>query len=423
MIRDGLFSLFCAALLCWCCNTQERAPTPVEQAVQLYREGDRTEAIRILKQLSATKPATELSANALLQLGLLYQGAGELTSAILTFQEACDLDLTALPQKERNSAEYLRSSALWQAGISYYRLQQYQMALDAFLRVENNYPFRSFCGNAYSDFGYLYAFHRGLCYDWMGLTEQAVRCYFRASSYGTGRFYRNPTASIRMAQIYLDNDKSAVLTSILDEMDRKDVPARMRSDEQALPPKEYLYKFGASRVMRAVLELHALERQKNWAGILEIMKNAAQEGHPDLQNCEQNGWRPGEASRILANHADETIPLIQAARNSNPDLWHGWLDYTLGRCARLEVFPPQQQMNAMRDPTVEPFLNGLHSSGRQNLLLEKLAMLAKDDPQRVAYEHFVQRDKTPEFTYPSRYYQVKLPATLEELNARGTENR
>ena len=302
--------------------------------VKEYDQAERA-WLRVIEEF----PASTSCAKAVFNLGLLHKHKGQFDRAIGYFSSLLNADVNDLEPGGHIMEAYrnYRPRSQWEIANCLFAQKKYRQALEAYRVTASKYPFQSWCGNAHAEYRYRYAFYQGLCHDWLGDPVTAVGLYHKAISVSHG-FYANAAAHIRIVELYAAAGQVKDLEQLLDSTDQ-DYLAKVkqvlggrnqRTDQEILQTSP-------TATMRRLLVIRTMAQNSDWEGLISLLKAKGTVAGPHEAYARRGNWEATQAAAILAQHTDQTVPLV-VARLTRADAQDAkWLYYALGRCGTDEA--------------------------------------------------------------------------------------
>lgn len=351
-------------------------------------------------------------------LGMILKEQKKYADAITEFSKLVksdvnDLDMT--PDIMELCRNY-RPRAQWEIGNCLFLQGDYKGALNAYKLTQDKYPFQSWCGNEHAQYAYNYAFYQGLCYDWLGQTDMAVKLYYKAVTH-SGLLYSNSIASIRIVELYEIAGQTATLKILLDLVDsdylEKYSGNNKRTDEELLENSP-------SKTMRRILELYQMGKNKDWEGLISFIKIKGTCAGPNEYDARRDNWEAIQASKILSMSPEAAVPLLAAKLEKTDNEGVMWLYYALGCCGTqkavdiLKSYAEKETNCWMTDALI--YALGL-ANDRGRLAIIELEKTAKDN-LKISISKYREGkigENNRDIRFPEHKKSLILPKSLNEL--------
>jgi tetratricopeptide (TPR) repeat protein len=404
------------------CDAADPQTDPLEAANKAFEAKEYTRALELYSAALKTDLDAPTKAMLIFNAALTHKAVGQFDEAIKAFSQVCT---TGADDKEpgghiMEAYRNYRPRAQWEIGNCLFAQKKYREALKAYQATETNYPFQSWCGNEQAEYRHRYAFCQGLCHDWLGETASAVCLYFRAISDSAG-LYSNPTAHLRIVDIYEAGNQETDLESLLQKMDREHL-AKMKGQllRESLPSDEEILKWSPTKTIRSILKLREMGTAKDWGGLVGLVKIKGTVAGPDEAYARRGNWEATEAARMLSTHAEETVPLLIARLEHADRQDVKWLYYALGRCGTEQAVAALKS-NAVKETNcwwTNAVVYALSLAGEKgDAVLTDLEEKAEGNLKGsiTRYRQGKIGDRDEDVQFPALRGVPRLPAAPEEL--------
>ncbi len=386
------------------------------------REYDRAEQSWL--KLKNQFPLSTAWPRAVFNLGLLSKKRGNFPVAIQYFGELVRADVNDLELGRYIMDTYrnYRPRAQWEIGHCFLAQKEYEKALAAYRRAEREFSIRTWCGNERAEYRYLYAFYQGLCHEWLGHRTAAVKLYYKAIVDSHGLYF-DPQAHFRIVDLYQSAGQMGDLNQILDAVDERFIAGTRKGLQgYGQPDREQLTKMSSTACMRRILELRNTALRRKWASHISQLRVRGTVTGPYEADARKGNWMAVEAARLLAGHAEETVPLIVAKMKTADRQDVKWLWYALGVCGTPQAIQ-ELKASALKESNIwwtKSVVYALSLAGQQGeAALNDLEKMAKGHLKRCIQDYRKGRleEGGKGVAFPPLPRRPCLPRTLQALEA------
>ncbi len=304
------------------------------------------------------------------------------------------------------------SLSFGQQGEAFLASGEYEKALAAYREGIKSDGRDSFCGTCRESSLMFARFGEARALEFLNLHEQAVRAYFGIliDAWGSDRLVHR-----RIVDLYEATGQAEFLKKILDPVDAE----RLRREEAArgspLTPEE-MERHRPTRFIRKLLHLRDQEREGEWAPLVDLIQGT---GFPYQDANWGASFMVMEASRLLALHPREAVPLLLEKLAVLKDRDALWVCYALARCGGPDALEAIRR-RAMRQSNYHGLASLVYSlslagePGRRTV--EELRFWGKGNPGLpTVMEHYDKGGWHPDKkdpAFPPIPANLKLPTEL-----------
>ena len=383
-----------------------------------YQLEEYDQAIAVWLQVRGQFPDSTAWGIAVFYLGILHKERGDFSQAIGNFSLLVDAKVVDWEPVGRLLETYLNYRPPWpqrEIGNCFFAQKNYQEALKAYRQAEAKDPV-GWWGHADPT---RHPFYQGLCHDWLGDQHTAVKLYYR----GIRRLGDYPCAfeHLRFVDIYEAAGQSKDLQQLLDSIDKQHlIETKQSLESDDLRSDDEILKRSPSQRMRRILAIRSMESKEDWDGLISLLRLKGSGAGPANAHSRLVYWELVEASRLLAKHSKETVPLIIArfAESERDDV--KWLYYALGCCGSEEALQTLKTY-ALRETNgnwTSAVVYSISIAGEKGeVTLKELEKLADGNLQYSIqrYRKGKLGDQEEDVHFPKLNDIPTLPRTLEEL--------
>ena len=169
-----------------------------------------------------------------------------------------------------------------------------------------------------------------------------------------------------------------------------------------------------------------MEAKRDWDNLISLLKIRGTGAGPDEAYARRGNWQAIEAARLLASHADETVPLL-IARLAKPDRQNvKWLYYALGRCGTKEAVAALEahalrERNCWRTNAVVYALSLAGEKGEVALTQLEKQVGGNLQGSIIRYRQGKIGDQDEDIRFPELRHVPALPKALKELEMPNNE--
>ena len=406
-------------------STPEVASNALLDAANLhYKSRNYLQAEELWIDTMKKFPDTAAWGKAVFNLGMLHKDQGDFSRAFEYFTSilSANVDDREPGSHLMESYQNYRPRAQWEIANILFTQGDYEGALNAYRTTEQKYPFQSWCGNGLAEYNYRFGFYQGVCFEYLGHTQLAIRKYYRAIT-TSHLLYFDPLAYTRIVDIYQAADKIEVLNKILEEIDKEAVVrfssqrgTEFDTKDLSMLPQYY----SPATTLRAIIKIRQLAAKSDWYTLISYIKPKNSVAGPEEGYARRDNWEAIEAIRQLAKHPEHSTPYLIIELKKGIREKAKWIYYALGSCGTEEAV--QILKAAAFEETNIWWTNSIvyslaQAGPRGEQVIKNLEQVAKNNLKTSIERHRSGKLRrgliAPHF--PEVPENVTLPASLKEI--------
>jgi len=399
-------------------NKKSQASELLKMANEAYKEKNYDRAVKLWGQIQTNYKGANEWPKAVYNTGIILKEQKRFDEAIEIFKEllASDVNDTEPGAGIMEAYRNYRPKAQWETGDCLLAKGDYAGALEAYQLTEQRHPFRSWCGTCLLAYEYRYALYKGLCLEYLGRYNEAVKSYFKAVMNTPSS---NPTINIRLIDLYQNTGQTTVLEKILNEIDTYLIKRLVKEHGTKIYDDRDFDEHFATKTIRRVLEIRRMGEKANLPGLVELTDAKESSGDTENYRGRLQNWEAIEAAKALAQYPDKAVPLLKSKMDGDAD--DKLIYYALGLCGTKEAVGILKS-EAIKQKNINwtiPAVYALNSAGDTGkATLDELAKLAQGN-LKIAIQRFKEGklgDADNEIKFPRISKKIKLPERLAEID-------
>ncbi len=309
------------------CDGGLRAGALLQLGNDAAKAEDLDMAARCWHELIERYPGTESWPKGVYNLAITLKGQGRYDEAITEFQRLRDAEVNDreagadLMEPYRN----YRPKAAWEIGLCLLATGDAAGALSAFHLTRDKYPFQSWCGNEIQAAEHRYIVYEGICREYLGQYDLAVKAYFDAI---VNHNADDPFANMRLVAIYEAAGQISVLGELCDAADEH-YRARLRRVIKDASD-DLLNRIQPTAVTRKLIEVRRCRERKDLECLIRLFEEGATHRAPDTLHELHSRWLASEAARALASYPEVALPQLLDKTGNAEDPKVYWYYIALG---------------------------------------------------------------------------------------------
>jgi tetratricopeptide (TPR) repeat protein len=371
---------------------------PLDEANQLYAAREYERAADAYQKLLAEFSDPPTRAKIIFNLGLTYKRLKQYDKAIETFNRIFAMTVNDrepggnIMQLYRN----YRPSAQWEIGNCLFAKGDYAGALAAYRATREKYPFQSGCGTCQASFEFRYVLHEAVTLEYLGRYEEAVASYLKIY---------HP----RLVEIYEANGQLEDLKALIAA---KDEPAILEKMQKYAWTREKASEYLGAWQFREFFKIYEFGKAGNITALMSAARKHRRQSNPHLGD-----W----IAKMLARDSRVAVPLIGSELKnlqSDPQLFYRALAF-VGSPAALAVLKENAE-KVVNSNDAAAFVRALSLAGADGeRTLKEIEEKNTGENLKIAirmYRDGRLNENSHELKFPPPPKR-KLPASLADLPA------
>ena len=399
-------------------RNSETADSLLETGNEAYKNEQSAGAIEHWRKVENDFHSTKAWPKAVYNTGIALKEMEKFDEAIEQFEKLLksDVDDTESGSFVMEVYQNYRPKAQWEIAACLLAKEEYEEALKAYQLCQSKYPFKTWCGTCRAEYENEYALYQGLCLEYLGRYNLAVKSYFKPIMKPMSP---SPIVHIRIVDLYQSTGQTEALAKILDEVDKYWKNKILREHDAEILNEPDFQEHMFTQVSRRLLEIRRMEERRDLTGLIELVKSNGDISDPEEYEARLRHWDAVEAANLLAKHPEESVELLNVSLKDDNN--EKMIYYALGLCGTKEAVSilkseAVKQKNIHWTIPVVYALSLAGDDGRKTL--EELSKTAEGNLKFAIQQYKEDKlgDTEKEIKFPEIPKNIKLPGKLAEID-------